>query len=168
MPSAFCLFNESLELLAVSQWPRASVKLALGQLAPVSKNFRAAPVIVWKYGANTPIPTKTEALTAFTIFNTLNSMSYAINSPVFWTMCFLPHPSHPKPPKKCNPLCMQNTKLVYSAREVCEVLGISRSSFNKLRKLGVFKSLPFLRRNELYNRQQVFDYVNGQTPKRDN
>jgi len=55
---------------------------------------------------------------------------------------------------------MQHSKLVYSAKEVCQVLGICRTSFNKLRKLGVFRALPFLRRNERYPWGQITDYLN--------
>lgn len=62
---------------------------------------------------------------------------------------------------------MQETNIVYSAAEVCQLLKISRSSFDKLRKMGVFKSLKGIRRNEKFPANQVWEYVNGQTPKQE-
>jgi hypothetical protein len=59
---------------------------------------------------------------------------------------------------------MNNQKLVLSIKEVCELLGIGKTAFYKLRRLGVFKPLPFLRRCEKYPFYQVMDYVN-QTQK---
>jgi hypothetical protein len=59
---------------------------------------------------------------------------------------------------------MDNQKLVLNVKEVCALLGIGRTAFYKLRKLGVFKPLPHLRRCEKYPFYQVLDYVN-QTPK---
>lgn len=62
---------------------------------------------------------------------------------------------------------MQIEKLTLTAKEICQLCGFSRSAFDKLRALKIFTPLFGLRRNEKYSRQQVIDWANGQTPKKD-
>ena len=49
-------------------------------------------------------------------------------------------------------------------REI-SLAGNCRSSFNKLRKLGVFKPLPYLRRNQIYPFEQLLAYISQAAPK---
>jgi predicted DNA-binding transcriptional regulator AlpA len=79
----------------------------------------------------------------------------------FWFKCVF---FHPHAGLGVNTDMIKDSKLVLTAKEVCEVLGISRSSFNKLRKLGVFKPLPYIRRNQKFSFESLLAYI-SQAPK---
>ena len=64
----------------------------------------------------------------------------------------------------CNYRYMSNSKMVFNTKEACEILGISRSAFSKLRKLGIFKPLPHIRRNQIYPFSQLLEFI-SQAPK---
>jgi len=48
---------------------------------------------------------------------------------------------------------------ILTADEICEICGFSRTAFHKLRKLGIFRPLPHIRRREKYPRQQIQDWI---------
>jgi hypothetical protein len=50
-------------------------------------------------------------------------------------------------------------RITYSAKEICAMLGISRSEFYSLTRRKFFTAIPAARRNKLYPYSQVLAFV---------